>query len=75
MCLQCRLEFAGIYLYRLSREYSEPEEHIRLLSYHEDCHGFLMQKQNSVTLSITKIEYIASSMRSNVASQASDRFT
>jgi hypothetical protein len=33
------------------------------------------RKQNSMALSTTEVEYIASSVRSNAASQASDIFT
>jgi hypothetical protein len=44
----CEIEFAGICLYRLSREYSGPEEHIRLLSCYEVCHGFLMQQETKL---------------------------
>ena len=39
---KCEIEFAGICLYKLSREHSGPEEHIWLLSYREVCHVFLM---------------------------------
>jgi hypothetical protein len=45
---KCEIEFAGICLYRLSREYSGPEEHIRLLSYREVFHGFLMQQETKL---------------------------
>jgi hypothetical protein len=44
----CENEFAGICLYRLSREYSGPKEHIQLLSYREDCHDFLMQQETKL---------------------------
>jgi hypothetical protein len=41
-----RLEFARIC--RMDRKYSGSEEHIRLLSHHEDCHDFLMQRETKL---------------------------
>jgi hypothetical protein len=48
ICLQCELEFAGICRYRLSKEYSGPEEHIRLLFYLGVFHGFLVQQETKL---------------------------
>jgi hypothetical protein len=45
ICLQCRHEFARICQFRLGREHSGPEEHIRLLFYLGVCHGFLVQQE------------------------------
>jgi hypothetical protein len=63
ICLQCRLELAGICRCRLGREYSGPEEHIGC------CFtlGFAMvswcsRKQSSVALSTAEAEYIALSV-------------
>jgi hypothetical protein len=41
-----RLEFARIC--KMDRKYNGPEEHIRLLSYHEDYHDFLMQQETKL---------------------------
>jgi hypothetical protein len=41
-----RLEFARIC--RMDRKYNGSEEHIRLLSHHEDCHDFPMQQETKL---------------------------
>jgi hypothetical protein len=41
----CETEFAGIHLYRLSKEHNGLEEHIQLLTYRGFFHGFLMQHE------------------------------
>jgi hypothetical protein len=75
ICLQSKLEFAGYVDSRLSRKYSEPEEHIRLMFYHEVFHGFLMQQETKifVALNTTEAEYVPLSVQSSMASQDFDR--
>ena len=46
ICLQCRLEFAGICI--MDRKYSGSEEHIQLLFYCEVFHGFLVQHEAKI---------------------------
>jgi hypothetical protein len=78
ICLQCRHEIAWICRCRLGRERSVPEEHIQLLFYLRVCHGFLVQQE----IELCGFEYCRSrvysiecgSPRSNVASQAPDKF-
>jgi hypothetical protein len=61
----------------MDRKYSGPEEHIQFFVF---TLKFAMvsccsRKQSSVALSTTEADYIALTVRSSVASQASNRFT
>jgi hypothetical protein len=60
----------------MDRKYSGPEEHIRLLSYPEDCHDFLMEQETK----LCSLEYHRSRVCNiksvkHMASEASDIFT